>query len=80
MELFLAALMVIGIFVVGPALIGFAIVGTVVLRERMRTARALKHEAEAAATAVETKVEAVAEPKLAEKGRQIAAAGQKKAK
>ena len=78
METALGMLMAIGIFIVGPALIGFAIVGTVVLRERMRTARALKHEAEAAATAVETKVEAVAEPKLTEEERQIAAAGQKK--
>ena len=80
MELFLAALMVIGIFVVAPALIGFVIVGVFVLRERMQTARALKHEAAAAATALETKVESVAEPKTAEEERELAARGQRKAK
>ena len=51
MELFLAALMVVGIFVIGPALIGLGIVGTHVLRERIQIARALKYEAAAAATA-----------------------------
>ena len=80
MEVFLAALMVLGIFVVAPALIGFIIVGAFVLRERMQTARALKHEAADAATALETKVEAVAERKLAEEERELAAGGQKKAK
>ena len=53
MELFLAVLMVIGIFVVGPALVGLAIVGGHVARERIQTARALRYQgagAEAAAT------------------------------
>ena len=53
MELFLAALMVIGIFVVGPALIGLGVVGAHVARERIQTARTLEYQgagAEAKAT------------------------------
>ena len=70
MELFLAALMVIGIFVVAPALIGLGIVGGAVVRERIQIARALKYET--AATATATKVEAT------EQERELVAAGYKK--
>ena len=80
MELLLATLMVIGIFVVGPALIGFAIVGAFVLRQRVQTARALKHEVITTTTALETNVEAVAETKMGEEERELVAVGQRKAK
>ena len=56
MELFLAALMVIGIFLVGPTLIGLGIVGTYVARERILTARALRYQC-AGAKATATKPE-----------------------
>ena len=69
MELFLTALMVIGIFVVAPTLIGLGIVGGAVVRERIQIGRVLKHEA--AATATATKVEAP------EQERELVAAGHK---
>ena len=61
MELFLAVLMVIGIFVVGPALIGLGVVGTYVARERIQTARTLRYQgAGAEAEATEPERELVA--------------------
>ena len=80
MDVFLAFLMVIGIFVIGPALIGLAIVGGYVLRERMHLAEARRHGHEASATGLETKTKAVAKPKLKEEDRELVAQGRKKTK
>lgn len=69
MELFLAALMVIGIFVVAPAIIGLGIVGGAVVRDRIQITRSLKYETLATATA--TQVEAT------EQERELVTAGYK---
>ena len=78
--LFLAFLMVIGIFVIGPALIGLAIVGGHVLRERMHVAQTGRYGHEAAAAGLETKAEAVAKTELPEEGRELVGRGRKKTK